>query len=111
MIGETPRLKAAAGVMLLSACSPVGEESRPGQPIECRIGQAQDFTRVCSLEREGDARVIHLPDGGFFRLVIADGKIASADGAETPTESKDEQGRRLVSIGGNSYRLPNEGGE
>lgn len=95
---------------MLSGCSGTKHEM-PGEAIECRVGQARDFARVCSVERDGDIRMIHHPDGSFRRLVIAGGKIAAADGAETPTENRDEQGRRLVSIGGNSYRLPNEGGE
>jgi hypothetical protein len=96
---------------MLSGCSGAKEDDMAGRPIECRIGQARDFARVCSLERDGDIRVVHHPDGGFRRLRIAGGKITAADGAESPTESRDEQGRPLVSIGGNSYRLPNEGGE
>jgi len=108
--------------LLLAACGaePPGEMTNgaaapaPGEPdprIECRLGAATAFERLCSVEvaEEGERRVLTVrkPDGGFRRLVMAGGgQVAAADGAEQPRSSQMSDGRTEVSIGGDIFRLP-----
>ena len=113
---------ALAFVVLLAACGgePPGEMTNgaaapaPGEAdprIECRIGAAAAFERLCSVEvaEEGDRRVLTVrkPDGGFRRLVMrGGGQVAAADGAEQPRSTRMSDGRTEVSIGGDVFRLP-----
>lgn len=80
--------------------------------IECRIGEAQEFERFCSIETaESDAGptlVVRKPDGGFRRLrVTGDGRgVVAADGAEQAQVTIIADDRIEVSIGGDTFRLP-----
>lgn len=114
---------AVALSLLLAACSSEPEDQTtnsaaapsPGQPdrrIECRSGDAEPFARACSIETfdsaEGRLVTVRKPDGGFRRLRIgSDGHgIAAADGAEQVRVANLRDGRILVSIGGDHFRLP-----
>lgn len=75
---------------VLAACSSGRDEVR-GEPIECAIGTAEKMTLECRLEKvrrgENLSYVVHHPDGGFRRLVIAPGGkgLVTADGADEAT--------------------------
>jgi hypothetical protein len=98
-----------ASLALLAAC---GSESPPppGDAVECAIGAGADFSPVCTLERVAgtDEIVLHLPGGGFRRLVrdAATGTLAPRDGAE-PLEPEAGEGEAVqFAIGADRYRIP-----
>ncbi len=79
--------------------------------IECRIGNAAQFERFCTVSRTqtaaGTILTVRKPDGGFRRLrVTQDGRgVEPADGAEPASLAL--AGNRLeVTIAGDTYRLP-----
>ena len=80
--------------------------------IDCRIGNATQFERFCTIEvGEGDAGrtlVVRKPDGGFRRLrVTGDGRgVVAADGAEPAQVTIIADDRIEVAIGGDTFRLP-----
>ncbi|MGZ8347948.1 MAG: hypothetical protein ACXWUP_12635 [Allosphingosinicella sp.] len=80
--------------------------------IECRIGEAREFERFCTIERgeseAGRTLTIRKPDGGFRRLLVAgDGRgVTAADGAETAEVTIIAGNRIEVAIGGDTFRLP-----
>ncbi len=80
--------------------------------IECRIGEAQEFERFCSVEtgqsEAGPTLIVRKPDGGFRRLrVTGDGRgVIAADGAEQAQVTIIDDDRIEVSIGGDTFRLP-----
>lgn len=104
------------GVLALAACGsgdsadpPATSEQEGG--IDCRVRGADAFERACTLEaREGEAGrllILHYPDGGFRRLLVADdGAIVAADGAERALATELEDGRIQVSLGGDDFLLP-----
>jgi len=85
----------------------VEEEGR----IECRIGNAAQFERFCSVSRaetaDGLVLTVRKPDGGFRRLrVTDDGRgVEPADGAE-PAQLALTGGMLEVTVAGDTYRLP-----
>lgn len=95
---------------LLTACGgppAPREETR----IECAVGGAAVFTRVCTVERSAGPDVlftIRAPSGSFRRLAAtSDGRgVMAADGAESATVRIVGPGLIEVSIGGDRYRLP-----
>lgn len=106
------------GAFALAACGGGGGES-PDPPaesgeegaIDCRVRGAAAFERACTLEaREGEVGrmlVVRYPDGGFRRLIVADGgAILAADGAERTLTAEREDGRIQVSLGGDTFLLP-----
>ncbi len=80
--------------------------------IDCRIGNAVEFERFCSVEpgesAAGPTLVIRKPDGGFRRLLVTgDGRgVVAADGAEQAQVTIVADNRIEVSIGGDTFRLP-----
>ena len=109
-------IPAFAGMtLLLAACGQAGDHATAegeDNRIECRIGNAVQFERLCTVEQveRGGARtlVVRKPDGGFRRLrVTGDGRgVVAADGAE-PAEVTIIAGNRIeIAIGGDSFRLP-----
>ena len=102
--------------MLLLSCGEAGDgpaaEQARGELVDCAIGGAERFERVCRLEqREADdglTLTIRNPQGGFRRLLLPrDGSGAvAADGAERATVTVIADGRAEVAIGGDRYRLP-----
>ena len=80
--------------------------------IECRIGNATEFERFCTIEQgeseAGQTLTVHKPDGGFRRFVVArDGTgVAAADGAEPAMVTIIADDRIEVAIGGDTFRLP-----
>ncbi|HST37263.1 MAG TPA: hypothetical protein VLK25_11620 [Allosphingosinicella sp.] len=114
---------APAALLLLAACS--GEpgdqttnsaaapaKGQPDRRIECRGTEAEPFARTCSMEtfdsNDGRLVTVRKPDGGFRRLRVSnDGRgIVAADGAEQVTMANLRDGRILVSIGDDHFRLP-----
>jgi len=117
------RTLSLAAAALLAACNgdPPGEMTNgaaapaPGRPdnrIDCRIGEAETFERVCSVEsadgENGRVLTLRKPDGGFRRLLITgDGRgVVAADGAERARVAILEGGGIEVEIGGDRFRLP-----
>jgi hypothetical protein len=100
----------APGAMTNGAAAPA-----PGEPdnrVECRVGPAAAFERICSVESEDGARgrvlTLRGPDGGFRRLLVTrDGSgVVAADGAEPARVTLLSDGRIEVEIGGDRFRLP-----
>jgi hypothetical protein len=100
--GETP------GEMMTKA----GAEDRS---VPCRVGQAADFAKVCTLEWRGGGKgenesrsllILRHSDGGFRRVFVsAGGEIGQADGSEPIRLVAQKDGWTEVAIGGDHYRL------
>lgn len=92
--------------MSVAACSEPWGQSR----IDCRIGEAAAFERVCDLaSRETDRgreMIVRRPDGGFRRLIGTGASVEAADGAEQPRVARRADGRVEVDFGADAYRLP-----
>ena len=113
-------LCAIAAPLFLAGCGPGGTTERgaavAGEPddgrIECRIGNARQFERFCTVERAqgraGPTLTLRKPDGGFRRLRLAqDGRgVVAADGAEPARVTIIDEDRIEVTIAGDSFRLP-----
>jgi hypothetical protein len=80
--------------------------------VECATGGAQEFARLCTIERSdsrlGRVLTLRAPDGGFRRLLITrDGRgVVAADGAEAARVTILSPDRIEVAIGRDRYRLP-----
>ncbi|WP_315764107.1 hypothetical protein [Sphingomonas sp. Y38-1Y] len=117
-----------AGTMLLTACDGTSSQA-PGNGlvaaeaegraaaeddgrIQCAPPGEAEFRRVCTVDRLADAGgtllTVHLPDGGFHRLRIAeDGRgVVAADGSEQAVVRVVGDREIEVAIGGARYRLP-----
>jgi hypothetical protein len=100
----------AALLLILSACS--GPPAAKAEDrIECAVGGAAEFERVCIVERTPGRDVhftIRSPDGSFRRLVATqDGRgVMAADGAEAANVKVIGSDLIEVSIGSDRYRLP-----
>jgi hypothetical protein len=110
-----------SAVLLLGACSgPSPSDTATSQPkqdavagdtIECAVGGAAYFERVCKVEEArpsgGKILVVRHPDGGFRRFeVLTDGHgLATADGAEE-AETAVVDGQLQVAVGADRYRFP-----
>jgi hypothetical protein len=102
--------------LALAACNqagPTGQASAEADNrIDCRIGNARQFERFCTIDYgESDAGrtlIVRKPDGGFRRLLVtADGRgVVAADGAETAQVTIIADDRIEVAIGGDTFRLP-----
>lgn len=106
------RLTAVGVLSLLTvACSGSDDVSEipQGDPIDCALAGAPDFTPVCLYEHdEAEQKIIvwH-PDGGFRRFDVLPGGagVASSDGAEEVIQGI-MGGMLEVTIGEDRYRLP-----
>ena len=100
----------AALIPLLAGCG--GPPAAGGDRIECAMGGAAAFERVCIVERavteRGLVLTIRSPTGSVRRLVTTkDGSgVAAADGAEAAAVKVVGPDRIEVAIGGDRYRLP-----
>jgi hypothetical protein len=79
--------------------------------VDCALGGAAAFERVCTVERPaGREAILTLrgPSGSFRRLqVTRDGRgVKAADGAEPATVTIVGKGLIEVAIGTDRYRLP-----
>lgn len=121
---------AAALLLVLVACSGGGETaagegedteavanevpsaSEDDGKLDCALDGAAEFARVCEIERaSGEGREILIfrhPDGGFRRFeIVRDGRgIVPADGMENAEVALDDDGRLIVTVEDDSYRLP-----
>ena len=103
-------------VSALAACNPgnstAAASAEDDSRIDCRIGNAPQFERFCTLEigdsDAGRTLVVRKPDGGFRRfLVTGDGRgVVAADGAEPAQVTIIADDRIEVAIGGDAFRLP-----
>ena len=104
-------------VLTLAGCGKGGEQAQASAPtdseiardvVSCALGGSAQFRDDCTAERsesEGESHiVVHHPDGGFRRLVVAkDGlTLESADGAEA-TRSARKGDRFEVILGQDRY--------
>jgi hypothetical protein len=105
------------GLVLLPGCrkssdDPLVQARENAPEIPCALGGSADFRKDCQVERtvsaEGLALVLHHPDGGFRRLLVAtDGRgVVTADGADQATVSVVDAGTIEVTVGDDRYRLP-----
>lgn len=80
--------------------------------INCALGDAEAFARVCTVDREDSERglilTVHHPDGGFRRLLVTqDGRgVIAADGAQPAKVAIAANDEIEVAIGPDRYRLP-----
>ena len=106
------------GLLVLAGCDSAGADRNAGSSdaddgrIECRIGNARDFERFCTVE-QGDSEAgrtltVRKPDGGFRRLLVtADGRgVVAADGAEPARVRIIGDDRIEVTVAGDTFRLP-----
>ena len=84
------------------------EAGAPDNRIDCRVGGARGYERVCSVERSGPLLTIRKPDGGFRRLLATGDqrRVIAADGAEQARTIPLRDGRARVAIGGDEFLLP-----
>lgn len=97
----------AALLLLVPACGGP-PQARVDDRVECALGGAARFERVCTVERSGETLTLRAPSGGFRRLAVtADGRgVVAADGAEAAEVILVGPDRIEVAIGGDRYRLP-----
>ncbi len=104
------RILTVTGLLALAACgaAPTARQARPEDRIDCAIGNAGDFVRDCSVDRDTDGMlVLRHVDGGFRRLTRdVGGAIAAADGADMVVAQPLDDGRIELTVGGDRYRLP-----
>ncbi|PZT87922.1 MAG: hypothetical protein DI637_08620 [Citromicrobium sp.] len=104
---------AGLAALPLAGCGPpdaapdIAEQG--GEPVECALDGAEDFSADCMVMDSGGVRVVFHPDGGFRRL--EGGSLpTSYDGADV-ARSQTEQGFTVVSIGDDRYRFPAQAGD
>lgn len=101
----------------LAACQKASddpvEQARANAPeIPCALGGSSSFARECEAERtvspDGMAILLHHPDGGFRRLLVAtDGRgVVTADGADQALVTVIDANTIEVAVGDDRYRLP-----
>ena len=87
-------------------------DATKGASVPCALAGSSSFSAQCTVERmtAGDnlVLVMHHPDGGFRRLLVAtDGRgVMTADGSDAATVSVVDPGTIEVGVGGDRYRLP-----
>lgn len=92
----------SAGLALVVAACGAASPAPEGDHVDCAIGGVADLAPVCTLERAGEAIVIHHPDGSFRRFArAADGALTPSDGAEALVPAGD-----TFAVGRDRYRIP-----
>jgi hypothetical protein len=87
-------------------------DATKGASVPCALAGSTSFAAQCTVERmtAGNSLVLvmHHPDGGFRRLLVAtDGRgVMTADGSEPATVAVVDPGTIEVGVGGDRYRLP-----
>ncbi len=87
-------------------------DASKGASVPCALAGASSFGAACTVERmnsaDGLVLVMHHPDGGFRRLLVAtDGRgVMAADGSDQASITVVDPGTIEVGIGGDRYRLP-----
>ncbi len=90
----------------------VADAAARAASVPCALHGSREFRQDCMVERtvtgDGLALVMHYPDGGFRRLLVAtDGRgVVTADGADQAQVSVIDPGTIEVSVGDDRYRLP-----
>ena len=105
-------MRALPFLLALAACgSEGGGPVAPDARIDCTIGGVP-AAGGCTVERRqeanGIALVLRNPRGGFRRLLVANGEISAADGAERARSARLPDGRIEVAIAGDRFLLPPE---
>jgi hypothetical protein len=97
------RISSATGLMAALAACGAGSPPPEGEKVDCAIGDAADLAPVCTLERAGDAIVVHHPDGSFRRFTFDPAKdvLTPRDGAESLVPAGD-----TFAVGPDRYRIP-----
>lgn len=107
----------AISLLPLSGCKrgsddPVVQARENAPEVPCALGGSTRFEKDCTAERtvsaEGLALVMHHPDGGFRRLLVAtDGRgVVTADGADPAVVTVIDAKTIEVAVGDDRYRLP-----
>ena len=98
-----------AGVLALVSCSPKVADETPGDPIECALDGAAQFTASCRVERQivpgASILVIRHPDGGFRRFEIEGDIVRTADGLDAAAVTVLRDATE-VAVGTDRYRFP-----
>lgn len=90
----------------------VADAAAKAASVPCALGGAKGFDANCTVERtvsgDGLLLVMHHPDGGFRRLLVAtDGRgVTTADGSDQATIKLVGPGLIEVDVGEDRYRLP-----
>ncbi|WBO21472.1 hypothetical protein [Sphingomonas abietis] len=108
--------------LALAGCNPssssssddgaIADAAAKAASVPCALAGAQSFTAHCTIERmvsgDGLVLVVHHPDGGFRRLLVAtDGRgVMTADGSDQASVTVVDPGTIEVGVGGDRYRLP-----
>ena len=95
-------------VLFLVACGGSQEGAEPsGEKIECALDGDVNYAAVCTLERNANLLVLRRPDGGFRRVeMLAGSTYGVLDGAEEASITVGENGRTVISVGYDHFRLP-----
>ena len=103
--------------LALAGCekSSTGEataDGTKGASVPCALAGSAGFKSECTVERMTSGNdlvlVMHHPDGGFRRLLVAtDGRgVTTADGSDQAAVTVLDPGTIEVGVGGDRYRLP-----
>lgn len=90
----------------------IADAAAKAASVPCALAGSASFNARCTIERmvsgDGLVLVVHHPDGGFRRLLVAtDGRgVMTADGSDPATVSVVDPGTIEVGVGGDRYRLP-----
>ena len=119
------RISSAGALLLLAACSQdapgetLAAEADPSNVIECAIGGAAVFARVCVVERTprvgGTILTVRHPDGSFRNFTVNFDDIDAPGGPKDAFDTADGSQRALVTtaeshtdvtVGNDRYRFP-----
>ena len=103
------RISSLALLLAVAACGTPKAEPARGDPIECALDGAAQFTASCRVERQivpgGSILVIRHPDGGFRRFEIEGDIVRTADGLDAAAVAVLPDATE-VAVGTDRYRFP-----
>ena len=108
------RISSLCLLLALTACGARSGEDRVAgaktdDRIDCALGSGSAFTHDCAIERSADGKTLTIrhADGGFRKFALsADGKFATADGADAAVLTRLPNQQVEISIGNDRYHLP-----
>jgi hypothetical protein len=90
----------------------IADAAAKAASVPCALAGSASFNARCTIERmvsgDGLVLVVHHPDGGFRRLLVAtDGRgVMTADGSDQAHVAVVDPGTIEVKVGDDRYRLP-----